>query len=157
MGSYNTSTLVSTCSSFLLLLPSWPLFVLTAPQLTELPLPTILPQHTSLWKNSPLSHMLMNMVLPMTTLRPTSRRPRPRMLRARQQDLSPLLFPMAGSRPPPTLLTTTMDSLLRLPMKVPLSTPQSLQVDTDTLPLLTSPPLLTSLLLKFRSGSAFLF
>merc|ERR1711931_369000 len=83
-------------------------------------------------------------VLLMTTLRLTSRRPRPRMLRARLLDLSPLLFPMAVSRPPPTPLTTTTDLLLRSPMREPLSTPQSPQVDTDT------PPLPTSPLLKFQ-------
>merc|ERR1712036_198731 len=80
----------------------------------------------------------------MTTQRLTSRRPRPRMLKARLLDLSPLLFPMAVSRPPPTPLTTTTDSLLRSPMREPLSTPQSPQVDTDT------PPLPTSPLLKFQ-------
>ena len=85
-------------------------------------------------KLTPLSHMLMNMVLLMTTLRLTSRRPRPRMLKGRLQDLSPLPFLMAGSRLPPTLLITTIALLLRLHMKVPLSTPQSLQVDTDTQP-----------------------
>ena len=99
-------------------------------------------------KLTPLSHMLMNMVLLMTTLRLTSRRPRPRMLKGRLQDLSPLPFLMAGSRLPPTLLITTMDLLLRLHMKVPLSTPQSPQVDTDTQPQPTNLPLLTNLLLS---------
>merc|ERR1712071_382775 len=54
-------------------------------------------------------------------------------------DLSPLPFLTAVSRPPPTPLTTTTDSLLRSLMKVPLSTPQSPPLDTDTLPLLTQP------------------
>merc|ERR1712243_489135 len=54
------------------------------------------------------------------------------------------LFLMVVSRPPPTLLTTPTDSWLRSPMREPLSTPQSPQVDTDT------PPLPTSPLLKFQ-------
>merc|ERR1712106_276887 len=87
----------------------------------------------------PLSHTPTNTVLLMTTQRLTSRRPRLRMLRVRLLDLSPLPFPTAVSRPPPTPLTTTTDSLLRSLMKVPLSTPQSPLLDTDTLPLLTQP------------------
>merc|ERR1712123_260360 len=78
-------------------------------------------------------------LLLMTTQRLTSRRPRLRMLMVRLLDLSPLPFPTAVSRPPPTPLTTTTDSLLRSLMKVPLSTPQSPPLDTDTLPLLTQP------------------
>merc|ERR1712168_1033959 len=104
------------------------------PQLTTPPL------LTSLLRSSPPSHTPMNMVWLMTTLRLTSRRPRLRMLRARLLDLSPLLFPMAVSRPPPTPLTTTTDLLLRSPMREPQSTPQSQQVDTDTPPLPTSLP-----------------
>merc|ERR1712186_21158 len=104
------------------------------PQLTTPPL------LTSLLRSSPPSPTPTNMVWLMTTLRQTSRRPRPRMLRAWLLDLSPLLFPMAVSRPPPTPLTTTTDLLLRSHMRVPLSTPQSPQVDTDPPPLPTSPP-----------------
>merc|ERR1712243_258892 len=54
------------------------------------------------------------------------------------------LFLTVVSRPPPTLLTTPTDSWLRSPMREPLSTPQSPQVDTVT------PPLPTSPLLKFQ-------
>merc|ERR1711862_521938 len=60
---------------------------------------------------------------------------------------SPLLSLMEESRPPPTLLTTTMGSLLRLPMREPLSTHLSLRKDMDMLPLSTRLPLYTSLLL----------
>merc|ERR1712123_318849 len=111
----------------------WPPSLWCPPQHTTQPL--LMPQ----LRSSPLSHTPMNTVLLMTTQRLTSRRPRLRMLRVRLLDLSPLPFPMAVSRPPPTPLTTTTDSLLRSLMKVPQSTPQSPLLDTDTLPLLTQP------------------
>merc|ERR1712106_834425 len=137
MGSYLGT--LSKCTRSLLPLPSLPPPLLLAPQPME-PLPhTTLPPLRSL----PLSHLPTNTELLMTTPRTTSRRLRLRMLRAKLLDLSPLLFPMAESRPPPTLLTTTMDSLLRSHMKVPLSTPQSLLLDTDMLPQLMPLPLLT--------------
>merc|ERR1712083_105469 len=139
MGS-SSSTLASKCSSFSPLLPSWPLLLPMAPQPTVPPQPTTQPQPTSLKRSSPLSHTPTNTVLLMTTQRLTSRRPRPRMLKARLPDLSPSLFPMAVSRPPPTLLITTTDSSPRSPMREPQSTPQSPQVDTDTQPLPTSLP-----------------
>merc|ERR1719154_585339 len=84
--------------------------------------------------------MPMSMEEPMTTQRLTSRRPKPRMLRARSLDLSPSPSLTAGSRPPPTPLTTTTDSLLRSLMKVPQSTPQNPRKDTDTLHQSTRPP-----------------
>merc|ERR1712117_509956 len=77
----------------------------------------------------------------MTTLRTTSGRLRLRMLRARLLDLSPLLFLMEESRPPPTLLITTMDLLPRSPMRAPLSIHLSLRKDMDMLPLFTNLPL----------------
>merc|ERR1712086_997905 len=129
MGS-SSSTLTSKCSSF-----SPP----TAPQPMVPPQHTTQPLLTPQLRSSPLSHTPTNMVLLMTTQRLTSRRPRLRMLRVRLLDLSPLPFPTAVSRPPPTPLTTTTDSLLRSHMKVPQSTPQSPLLDTDTLPLLTQP------------------
>merc|ERR1711892_132812 len=137
MGSYLGT--LSKCTRSCLPLPSLPPPLLLAPQPME-PLPhTMLPQLRSF----PLSHLSTNMELLMTTPRTTSRRLRLRMLRAKLLDLLPLLFPMAESRPPPTLLTTTTDSLLRSPMKVPQSTPQSLLLDTDMLPQLMPLPLLT--------------
>merc|ERR1712156_1085156 len=87
-----------------------------------------------------LNHLPMSTALLMTTLKLTSRRQKLRMLREKFQDLSQSLFPMAESRPPHTQPTTTMDLLLRSPMKVPLSTLQSLKKDTVMLPLSTSPP-----------------
>merc|ERR1712117_327399 len=80
-------------------------------------------------------------------LRISSRKPRLRMLRAKLPDLSPLLSLTEESRPPPTLLTTTMGLLLRLPMREPLSTHLSLRKDMDMLPLSTRLLLYTSLLL----------
>merc|ERR1712128_253363 len=140
MGSYLHT--LPTCTSSYLPLPSLPLLLLAPQHMAPLP-HTTLPQFTRR-RSLPLSHMPMNMELLMTTPRTTSRRLRLRMLRAKLLDLSPLLFLTAESRPPPTLLTTTMDSLLRSPMKVPQSTPQSLLLDTDMLPLLLMPlPLLT--------------
>merc|ERR1711892_1485732 len=92
--------ILTTCTRSRLPLPSLPQLLLLAPQPME-PLPhTMLPQLRSL----PLSHLPTHMELLMTTPRTTSRR-----LRAKLLDLSPLLFPMAESRPPPTLLTTTTD------------------------------------------------
>merc|ERR1711892_214444 len=130
--------ILTTCTRSWLPLPS-SLLLLLAPQPME-PLPhTTLPQLRSL----PLSHLPTHTVLLMTTLRTTSRSLRLRMLRAKLLDLSPLLFPMAESRPPPTLLTTTTDLLLRCLTRVPLSTPQSLLLDTDMLPQLMPLPLLT--------------
>merc|ERR1712018_832413 len=139
MGS-SSSTLASKCSRFSPPLPLWPLLPLMAPQPMEPPQHTTLPLPTSQWRSSPLSHTPTNTVSLMTTLRLTSRRPRPRMLRARLLDLSPSLFPTAVSRPPPTPPTTTTDLLLRSPTREPQSTPQSPQVDTDPPPLPTSPP-----------------
>merc|ERR1712106_806042 len=138
MGSYLRT--LATCTRSSLPLPSSPQHLLLAPQPME-PLPhTTLPRLRSL----PLSHLPTHTVLLMTTPRTTSRSLRLRMLRAKLLDLSPLLFLMAESRPPPTLLTTTTDLLLRCLMRVPQSTPQSLLLDTDMLPLLLMPlPLLT--------------
>merc|ERR1712106_315428 len=137
MGSYLRT--LSTCTRSGLPLPSLPQLLLLAPQPME-PLPhTMLPQ----LRNLPLSHLPTHTESLMTTQRTTSRSLRLRMLRAKLLDLSPLLFPMAESRPPPTLLTTTTDLLLRCLMRVPLSTPQSLLLDTDMLPQLMPLPLLT--------------
>merc|ERR1712153_170985 len=132
--------ILTTCTRSLLPPPLLPQLLLLAHQPME-PLPhTTLPQ----LRNLPLSHLPTHTELLMTTPRTTSRSLRLRMLRAKLLDLSPLLFPMAESRPPPTLLTTTTDLLLRCLMRVPLSTPQSLLLDTDTLPQLHMPlPLLT--------------
>merc|ERR1712106_370369 len=129
MGSYIGT--LSKCTRSSLPLPSLPPPLLLAPQ-PMVPLPhTTLPQLRSF----PPSHLPTNMELLMTT----SRRLRLRMLRAKLLDLSPLLFLTAESRPPPTLLTTTTDLLLRCLTRVPLSTPQSLLLDTDMLPLLLMP------------------
>merc|ERR1712123_151077 len=137
MGSYLGT--LSKCTRSCLPLPSSPQLLLLAPQPME-PLPhTTLPQLRSL----PLSHLPTHTELLMTTPRTTSRNLRLRMLRVKLLDLSPLLFPMAESRPPSTLLTTTTDLLLRCLMRVPLSTPQSLLLDTDMLPPLMPLPLLT--------------
>merc|ERR1711892_594210 len=98
---------LTTCTRSRSPLPSLP--QLLAPQPME-PLPhTMLPQLRSF----PLSHSPTHTELLMTTPRTTSRSLRLRMLRAKLLDLSPLLFPTAESRPPPTLLTTTTDLLLR--------------------------------------------
>merc|ERR1712106_837980 len=137
MGSYLRT--LSTCTRSRLPLPSSPQLLLLAPQPMELLPHTTLPQLRSF----PLSHLPTHTELSMTTPRTTSRSLRLRMLRAKLLDLSPLLFPMAESRPPPTLLTTTTDSLLRCLTRVPLSTPQSLLLDTDMLPQLMPLPLLT--------------
>merc|ERR1712080_393511 len=64
-----------------------------------------------------------------------------------------IAFPMAESRPPPTLLITTTDSSLRSPTREPQSTPQSPRRDTampppTRLPLMPQ-PLLTSPLLNY--------
>merc|ERR1711893_516314 len=116
------------CTRSSLPLPSLPLLLLLAPQPMEPLLPTT--QLLSTRRRSyPLSHLLMNTVLLMTTPRTTSKRPKLRMLKAKLLDPSLLLFLMAESRPPPTLLTTTMDLLLRFLMRVPLSTPQSQKKD----------------------------
>merc|ERR1712128_227678 len=136
MGSYLGT--LSKCTRSCLPLPSLPPLLL-APQPME-PLPhTMLPQLRSF----PLSHLPTHTELSMTTPRTTSRSPRLRMLRAKLLDLSPLLFLTAESRPPPTLLTTTTDLLLRCLTRVPQSTPQSLLLDTDILPQLMPLPLLT--------------
>merc|ERR1712018_397726 len=76
----------------------------------------------------------------MTTARPTSRRPRPRMPTVLSPEASPSLSPTAESRPQSTPLTTSTDSLLMSPTREPQSTHQSQLRDTDT-----SPPLLTRL------------
>merc|ERR1711892_1511227 len=101
--------ILTTCTRSRLPLPSLPQLLLLAPQPMEPLHHTMLPQLRSL----PLSHLPTHTELLMTTQRTTSRSLRLRMLRAKLLDLLPLLFPMAESRPPPTLLTTTMDSLLR--------------------------------------------
>merc|ERR1712123_180846 len=137
MGSYLGT--LSKCTRSCLPLPSSLQLLLLAPQPME-PLPhTTLPQLRSL----PLSHLPTHTELSMTTPRTTSRSQRLRMLRAKLLDLSPLLFLTAESRPPPTLLTTTTDLLLRCLTRVPQSTPQSLLLDTDMLPQLMPLPLLT--------------
>merc|ERR1711994_1214880 len=119
----------TTCTSSSLPPPSWPQLLLTAPQpMAPLP-PTTLPLLTRPRRSSTLSHSPTSMESLMTTLRPTSRR-----LRARLLDLSPSLSLTAESRPPPTLLTTTMDLLPRSPTREPQSTPQSPRKATDTLP-----------------------
>merc|ERR1711970_1188797 len=152
MGS-SSSTLASKCSRFLPPLPLWPLLPPMAPQPTVPPQLTTLPLLTSQLRSCPLSHTPTSMVSLMTTLRLTSRRPRPRMLKARLLDLSPSLFPTAVSRPPPTPPTTTTDSSLRSPTREPQSTPQSPQVDTDPPPLPTSPPVVK--LTKIRTKTPF--
>merc|ERR1712086_392324 len=112
---------IQQCSRSFSLLPSWPLLSLPDPQPME-PL-LLMPQ----LRSSPLSLMLMSMESTMTTARLTSRRQK-------------LKMPPVVSRPPPTMLTTRTDSLLRSHTRVPQSTPQSPPLDTDTLPLLTSQP-----------------
>merc|ERR1712025_196483 len=154
-----TSTQASCTSSLPLPLPLWLLLIML---LLPLPMelqPTLhqpmLPP--SMWRRSSLpSPLLMNTVWLMTTPRLTSRRLRLKMLKERLLDLSPLLSLTDVSRLPPTLLTTTMDLLLRSPMRAPLCTPLSPRRDmVTTPPLPTRPPsllmllpLLTSLLPK---------
>merc|ERR1712156_543284 len=139
MGSSQLSSEPSTCISSSLPQPSSLLLWLTV-LLLMVPLhPTTLLLSTRR-RNFLLNHLPMSMVLLMTTPKLTSRRQKLRMLREKFQDLSQSLFPMAESRPPHTQPTTTMDLLLRSPMKVPLSTLQSLKKDTVTLPLSISPP-----------------
>merc|ERR1712083_863245 len=92
----------------------------------------------------PPQPLLMSMESTMTTARLTSRRQKHKMPTVLSRVASRLLFLMAVSRPPPTLLTTPTDSSPRSPMREPQSTPQSPQVDTDP------PPLPTSPLLKFQ-------
>merc|ERR1712086_1077040 len=101
---------------------------------------------------APLPHT----TLPLLTTLPQLRSPRLRMPRARLLDLSPLLFPMVESRPPPTPLTTTTDSLLLSPMKVLLSPPQSPPLDTDTPPLLMPLPQHTGLLKTVQNTNLFI-
>merc|ERR1712156_404925 len=138
MGNQSSSE-QSTCTSSSL--PQQSLLLL---QLTALPLMVPLHPTTLLLstrrRSFLLNHLPMSTVSLMTTLRLTSRKQKLRMLRGKFQDLSQSLFPMAESRPPHTQPTTTMDLLLRSPMKVPLSTLQSLKKDTVMLPLSTSPP-----------------
>merc|ERR1711970_1208795 len=123
----------TTCTSSSLPPPSWPQLLLTAPQpMAPLPL-TTLPLLTRPRRSSPLSHSPTSMESLMATPRPTSRRPKPRMPRARLLDLSPSLSLAAESRPPPTLLITTMDLLPRSPTREPLYTHQSPRKATDTL------------------------
>merc|ERR1712168_1308430 len=128
---------MGTCTRSSSLLPSWPPLSLLDPQHTE-PL-LLMPQ-----RSFPLSLLLMSMESMMTTARLTSRRQKHKMPTVLSRVASRLLFLMVVSRPPPTPLTTPTDSWLRSPMREPLSTPQSPQVDTDT------PPLPTSPLLKFQ-------
>merc|ERR1712180_482493 len=84
----------------------------------------------------------------MTTVEPTSRRLRARMLPETLLDPTPLLSLMVESRPPPTMLTTTLDLLLRSPMREPLSTPKPspLLLTLPLLPTLSVPLLLPTLL-----------
>merc|ERR1711981_364761 len=92
----------------------------------------------------------------MTTARPTSRRPRPRMPTVLLLAAMRLLCPTAGSRQPSTPLTTSTALSLRSATRAPLSTPLSLLRDTVTLlPLLPTPllPLCTSLLLKSNGAN----
>merc|ERR1712044_19991 len=125
MGSSQLSSEPSTCTS------------------SSLPLTTLL--LSTRRRSFLLNHLPMSMVLLMTTPKLTSRRPKLRMLREKFQDLSQSLFPMAESRPPHTQPTTTMDLLLRSPMKAPLCTPQSPKKDTDMLPQSTNQHQLTML------------
>merc|ERR1712106_165359 len=143
MGRHISFSEKATCTSSLPW-PLWPLPLLQAPHPME-PLPLMLQL-----RSFPLSLMPMSMVWLMTTLRPTSRKPRPRISTEMLPALSPLPSLTAVSRPPPTPLTTPTVSLLRSPTRAPLSTPQSLQedmamlpqllLDTDPLPQCTSLP-----------------
>merc|ERR1711935_961582 len=125
---------IQQCSRSFSLLPSWPLLSLLDPQPME---PLLLMLQL---RSSPLSLMLMSMESTMTTARLTSRRQKLKMPPELSKVASRLLFLTVVSRPPPTMLTTRTDSLLRSHMKVPQSTPQSPLLDTDTPPLLTSQP-----------------
>merc|ERR1712106_561752 len=60
-----------------------------------------------------------------TTPTPTSRRKKLKMLPEMLLDLSALLFLMAVFRPPPTLLTLSMDLLLKFPMRYPCLPPRA--------------------------------
>merc|ERR1711997_652488 len=110
-----------------------------SPQLTlQLQLTTLL-QRSSPPSLSPTSTEWL-----MTTARPTSRRQSHKMAMESSLAASWLLFPMAESRPPPTLLIITMDSSLRSPTREPPSTPQSPRRDTampppTRLPLMPQP------------------
>merc|ERR1711892_1025205 len=136
MGSSLSVHTQATCTSSSPL-SLWPLPLLQAPHPTE-PLPLMLQL-----RSCPLSLMPMSIVWLMTTLRPTSRKPRPRISTEMLPALSPSPSLTAVSRPPPTPLTTPTVSLLRSPTRAPLSTPQSLQEDMATLPqlLLDTDPL----------------
>merc|ERR1711963_1045048 len=95
-------------------------------------------------RSSHPSLSLMSTESPMTTARPTSRRPRPRMPTVLSPEASPSLFPTAESRPPSTPLTTLTDSSLMSPTREPQSTHQSQRRDTDTPPPTRPPPPLTT-------------
>merc|ERR1712227_956287 len=131
MGSFTRTT--QKCSRSSLPLPSWP-------QLSPLDPQLMVPPPHMLRRSFPLSLMLMSTESPMTTARPTSRRPRPRTPTVLSPEASPSLSPTVESRPPSTPLTTSTDSLLMSPTREPQSTHQSQLRDTDT-----SPPLLTRL------------
>merc|ERR1712025_584507 len=142
-------TFTQQCTRLSSPLPSWPLPLLTLQlQLTPPPQPmlqlppTTNPPHTRR-RSSPLSHLPTSTELLMTTARPTSRRPGSRMAMVLSLVASSLLFPTAESRPPPTPLTTSTDSLLMSHTREPPSTPLSPKRDTATPPPPTSPPLLT--------------
>merc|ERR1712180_2427 len=125
-----------------------------------LPLPSLPPPTLLSPMMKPLSPSPTSMELLMTTVEPTSRRLRARMTMETLLDPTPLLSLMAESRPPPTMLSTTLDLLLRSPMREPLSTPKPspllltlpllpmLPLSVPTLPLLPMPstPLLLPML-----------
>merc|ERR1712128_399080 len=139
MGSSLLVLTQATCTSSSPL-PLWPLLLLLALQPTE-------PLHLMLLSSFPLSLMPMSMEWLMTTLRPTSRRLRPRMQMVLSRAPTPSPSLTAVSRPPPTLLTMSMVLLLRSPIRAHLSTPLSQQQD------MAMPPLHTSLLEGDKKGN----
>merc|ERR1712158_141299 len=103
---------------------------LSSPQLSLLDLPPMEPPLLMLPRSSPPSLMLTSTEWLMTTARPTSRRQKHKMPTVLLPVASRLLFPMAESRPPPTLLTMSTDSSLMSPTREPPPTPPSLPPPT---------------------------
>merc|ERR1712038_1349862 len=123
----------------------------SSPQLSLLDLPPTEPPLPTCRRSSPPSLTLTSTEWLMTTARPTSRRQKHKMPTVLLPVASGLLFPMAESRPPPTLLTMSTDSSLMSPTREPQSTPQSPRRDTAMPPpMLPSQPPPTTLKLNTR-------
>merc|ERR1719410_2705907 len=75
-------------------------------------------------RNSPLNPSHTNTVLPMTTLVPTSKRPKTKTPLVTSKAHTVSTFPTVAFKSSPTLLITTTASLLMSNTKVPPSTPK---------------------------------